>query len=929
MQITTNPAPTRAPALLLALLAAAGLALTGCGDDSSTTTPAPAPAPPVTAPPAPDPVAVPGGLKVTAAGHDHLEFGWEAVEGATAYEIQLSTTEGDFGSVLTATVTTTMHRFTVAAETTGYARVRAHEGERQSDWSETASGTSTAAPVPPLVLSAPTPTVSSTGPDHIEWSWEPVADALAYEVRVAATVDGLDAASSSRTTETMHRVDAEPEMEMHLRVRAAAGTPESPITSDWSDAVSGMSDAAPRPFVVSMTPPEAAADRTCGGQAFCPDRGTDAKTARASVNPKMLVSSSHAARVTPMFVEGVSGVTVEAGEAETPFAYADGWDALQTTVAGDGVTFEFRQITVGAGQEPMPTGEAMYITCGPFRCSAAADAAPAAPEITLADSDACEGVEVDLELIKGVRFNAYQRVPDGGVDIGWQYTSTHSAKVTHEFDLGNAVMSVPGYDLEATSVKVWLDLLPHADAENPINKFGGPRNRDTTEFAGNPDYASYAASAPWTANLRTADDPGPIRNGPWDCVYPASLARTDRAWEGWDYAAATRSFDTEIRDRVRRPPSDLTAPYSHRYCARLVTDGLYTPYGWGRSNPEWQNYLPGYRVHVDPQGGVSWAGSRVTDWGKEHPFETLSCERVTFPVADQLDLCEDFREEVNDWWGGGLKGSDPPFRVEYESSREFGGADPRAWFARLTHIVIRPSRNVRTDQHNQQTYRPDGSRHLNLWLVRGEEPGGANDAPDGTMRDVNLYWQRVPPAPNDGEASDYHNLSRRAWGAPRDWISVPRWRAPMFIEIHDEDGDPQHGDIGKVDLFTGDTCLEGGSPSFGPCRDSRGSDGNPDNYGHANNGGPNPDADRCTDDDGGKGCDAVVDFDLSASFTRIRDTDSCVETIETSITCTWLADADGRMARTGTRGREASRRNWYDYDRLGRIQNDFIHCEPN
>ena len=134
----------------LSLILAAGLALGGCGSDSSTTTPAATPAPAASPAPAPAPsLPVPAGLRVSATGPDFIEWSWEAVEGAEGYVVELGLA-ADFGApAQTATVATTTHRFTVAPETTTWARVRAvtgaGAGRVASEWSEGVAGTSAAA----------------------------------------------------------------------------------------------------------------------------------------------------------------------------------------------------------------------------------------------------------------------------------------------------------------------------------------------------------------------------------------------------------------------------------------------------------------------------------------------------------------------------------------------------------------------------------------------------------------------------------------------------------------------------------------------------------------------------------------------------------------------------------------------------------------
>ena len=862
------------------------------------------------APAAPDPVGVPGGLKVTASGPDFLEFGWEAVPGATGYEIQLSLKEGDFSSVSTATVSTTMHRFRVAAETTGHARVRANEGERQSEWSETATGRSAAAPSPPVTLSAPVPEVTGSGPDFIEWSWQPVADAVSYEVRVAVTEEGLNTVSPEIVRETTHRVTAEPETQMFLRVRAVAGTTESPIVSDWSEAVSGVTDAAPRPFVVGMTPPEAGADSDCEGQALCPDDGTDPAKATASVNPRMLVSSSHRARIRPLFVEGATGVTVEAGEALTPFAYAE-WNLLQRMAVAEGAVFEFRKVTGGAGQEATPTGDARYLTCGPFRCSEAAAEPPAAPALSTADAAVCEDFEAEFRLIEGV-FHNFQFIgyEDGenqwtrehlgegmGLEFGWEYRLSHPATVIHEFPGIAAAgptgtMTVPGAPVEVTSTWRVLDMTPDPDPDSMVNKFGAPANRDN--------------------DRATRSLPGPIRNGPNDCNGEAAAARFfGGAIEDIDfgYSAVRSSLDivrTGDADLVERPPGR---------CAVLVTDGYYENYPALPVRSEWEvrfhDHSPGYRIQVDPQVGVTWVGSEV-EWGEGDPFEDLKCERVTFPV--EYDKCDRFREEVEAFRGGGIG---EQYRLEFD----FGGS---GLIGRLQRIIVRndaPAPMAGDVASLPGTeWRPRGSRHASMWLQRPEPGTRGNGWPsdnhpndhrtlgapnigiDGTLRDYDLYrmyGRAFTQVSASSESADYLAGARES----RDGHGCHDqqcWQPIVRHDLHDSDGDPIYGDLGKIDMEDAD-----GNP---------GSDGDPENYDG------NEDADFCSPDDGGEElCDAVVDLTLSATFVLIMDTDTCATEVEFPLTCTWDADGDDR------RGGDTAFPAGSEPGRNG--ENNFIECE--
>ena len=862
MQMTRKSSPLRGLTVLLGLMLGAGLVLSGCGDDdSTTTTPAPAPAPPA---PAPTPTLdAPGGLTVANSGTDYIEFSWEAVEGASGYEIQLSTTEGDFSSVSTATVTGTMHRFTVAPGTTAYARVRAVSDEaNNSDWTEAVTGMSNAAP---LVLGVPTVRVKATGLDFVEWEWDAVENAQGYQLQVADSEDGFEMAELETVTATSHRVTVEPETTMYIRVRAGVLLP-TPTAGDWSEAVMATSDMAPSPLTVSMSPPDADADRACLGQPFCPDSGKDAKTAMATVNTKMMVTSSHSARITPMFMEGAGSVVAAAGSDRTPFAHVS-WSATQLAVARDGAVFMFEKVTVGAGQEAMPTGDVVYITCGPFRCSDAATDAPPRPAITLEDSAVCQEFEASLDLVKGIASNGAARDTGGeriattniGLDFGFTYTATHAATVTHEFtglaSDGGGAYRVNGGSVAPASTPTGLPLAPRGAGRTAVNHFGGALNRD--DMRG------------------TQDQPGPIRNGydngdPVDCYDEENLALPESADRGYEIANSSLG---RVIGRLKRP----------EHCARLITDGIYEVAPAGKASPNWRNYLAGYRVRFTPTAAVAWGGSAVA-WSslEDDPFDGLACPDRAFEVTDLVDVCRDFEDEVDAYWGEGI-GAGGPFQVEYAAS----AAGVTVATHELTHIVIRNKANSDNTQIGTEfAYRPRGSRHAHMWLVDSRTTGAA-DGIDGTREDSDLYYAdentdaRLGTGGGDLEGS----------GGDGDW------RPLMVLDLRDQDGDPKYGDFGKVDF-----------------------DGN----GKADNTTAiDDDASRaCTASDGGAGCDAEMTFDLSATFTRIRDTDACTRTIEQSITCTW--DADGDKQRGGENRFDVQTGANESPDR-----NFFIRCEPS
>ena len=879
-------APFRGSAVLLTLLLGA-VVWSGCSDDTSSTTPAPTPAPPTQ--PAPDPtLGAPGGLRVSATGSDFIEFSWNAVEGASNYEIQLSLTAGDFGSVTTATVSGTMHRFTVEASTTAHARVRAMASGVRSDWSDAVSGTTMAAP---LMLTAPMPEVSGTGPNYIEWSWSAVEDALAYEVQVAATEAGLSAAEMTRVAGTTHRVTADPLQTMYIRVRAAAGTTSSPVVSDWSDAVAGQSLAAPGVFTVRMTPPAAASDSACSGQAFCPDNGTDPKTAMATVNTRMTVTSSQSARVTPMFLTGTPGAGIAAGDS-TPFTYLV-WSALQADIAGDGVTFRFDRVTAGAGQEPTPTGDTMYITCGPFRCSDASPDEPSAPEITIADSTACSGFEADFRVDVGAVRNTAPTIPMG-VDLGWTYTTTASAKVTHVV-AGAGNLKVDGGTVSRTSARRALGVQRTATA-GP--NFGGSVDADW-DSTGSLDFG--------VENL-TRTTAGPVRNGEDDCFFATTADLDEHDSGGWRADAYLSDWGSYTTFGDPRSSGSLSRPES---CMRVITDdttnctrGADPTDNRNCAGATRGNYLEGYSLEVQPQASVTWAGSRV-NWPRgQDPFDGLDCAGMTVEASDQVDVCELFEEEVDRYWGRGRIAD-----LSEASEWGTGSAEFRLrplllnnYGAHKNVVALQLARNrsyltgTRPSSPLDDTYlfRPAGSRFLSLWLSK---PGRWQDSPDksttpdpvrnrigidGTEQDRDLYYPSINHAFQHWESVVPFGFARSGYIAAYDvgrrgdhdlTRGPSAQRALVTFPLLDGDRNPIHGDFGKIDLNRDGIPDNSFSTAHKKCS--------------ASDGGATGSAGRNTS------CDADgVELEGEVTFVMNRDSMACAVTREVSITCDWDADAD-------------------------------------
>ena len=242
-----SPVSLRDSALLLALLFGAGAAFPGCGDDEAPTTPG---SPALPAAPAPEStLTTPENLRVTGRGPDYIEWSWNTVAGAPAYQAQFSTddtfTPADATYLIVAPQTS--HRAeSLPDNTTGHLRVRS-AGEasltnRQfSDWSEAVRGATTA---PAVALDTPQEVrTSDLGEDSVTLRWDPVSGAGLYEVEQREP-DGDNAwgGADCEGAEPSHRVEREeciaggldPGTNYDFRVRAIPSDTGRHRESAWS-----------------------------------------------------------------------------------------------------------------------------------------------------------------------------------------------------------------------------------------------------------------------------------------------------------------------------------------------------------------------------------------------------------------------------------------------------------------------------------------------------------------------------------------------------------------------------------------------------------------------------------------------------------------------------------------------------------------------
>jgi len=167
------------------------------------------------------------------------------------------------------------------------------------------------------------------------------------------------------------------------------------------------------------------------------DEDDDAATAMASVNTEIMVESNSTAVITPMFVDGATGVSVDAMAGNTPFTFVD-WGLKQSAVLSDGATFMVQRTTVGANQEMEPSGDVMYITCGPFECAEGMDV----PMLSIENSSVCSAWDPTLEIQVGKVDNDVLDDADttdvtedanDGVDLGIVTSSSVEMTVKHVF----------------------------------------------------------------------------------------------------------------------------------------------------------------------------------------------------------------------------------------------------------------------------------------------------------------------------------------------------------------------------------------------------------------------------------------------------------------------------------------------------------------
>ena len=488
---------------------------------------------------------------VSATTMDSITWTWNAVEGALGYAVQVSHDEMfDDTDMTHPTTETTFTASDLEPETSVFVRVRAAAGTVEaplvSAWTTHVTGMSAMPPPPPPApMAAPTPTglMSESGDGSITWSWEAVdgADGYAVQVSMDEMFDDMD--ETTYTMETSHMIEDLGYSETRFaRVASTSGEGDDMLMSMWT---------------------------------------TD---------------SDSTAIITPMWMEGASGVSVDAASDNMPFTHvgaADNWELLQSAVLDGGATFMVQRARLGANQEMEPVNnDVSYITCGPFECQEGMDP----PVISIANSAVCEAWDPTLTIEVG-------KVDNDVVDSG-------SNETTIENDNDGIDLAIVTSSSVAMKVKhIFSGVAGGKNVSKTVDAAKG--SSKTLAMAGTADgYLTVDADEDDATTL------GIMENMVCD-----------------------NDYDT----------GDLTdKPGGTTGCFRLRGPGAR-----GVDASKGPNYLAGWSIEMSPVGAsVTWGD---VDW-EDDPFEDLTCGAADpIMVADRVDVCAMFDAEVDLATGKGWK----------------------------------------------------------------------------------------------------------------------------------------------------------------------------------------------------------------------------------------------------------------------------------
>ena len=902
----------------------AGLVLSGCGDDDTATTPAPAPPPPP--PPAPEPEpepepeapATPTGFHVDTT-QTSLTWHWNAVEGAIGYAVQVSTDEMfDDTDTITPTAETSFTVADLPPQTTLYARVAAAGGTLEapllSAWTTHVTGTTDMPPPPPPPPMAPaTPTGFMVESDmtSITWSWDAVEGALGYAIQVSEDEMFDDMDHLGLTLETSHTVSPlPPGTTLFARVASGTGTPEAIaaavatgsleglLVSAWTTHMTGMTEVPPPPPPPTPDPVEVTfslSEDADSPHFLVADDDDDEATAMASVNSEIMVNSNTDAIITPMFVDGANGVSVMEGD-NMPFGRVS-WGLMQSAVISDGATFMVQRAVIGANQEMEPSGDVAYVTCGPFECVDGEDA----PELSITNSAVCTAWDPTVEIQVGKVDN----------DVIPPTTAAADGTIADDAEAyATGVDTNDGVDLGIVTSSTLAMNVKHVFS----GVAGGANTTKTVEAAkGSDKTLAMAAVASITV----------------DADVDVTGAGTAAAPYGINESAVCE----DTADGMGRyDEGDLTD--KPEGCFRLRGPGA----GRGDNDPsKGADYLSGWTIELSPVGGdVAWG--RV-DWDDD-PFEDLTCgDAEPIVVADHVDICSMFEDEVDNATGKGWKPT-VVFRSETagftETSPPTGNevvmwkadADPASGYTKMFKTIWFDD-NLDGKILKDTETRPEQRLADDSANVAGDK---FNDLYNHNSRDANIeqIWELLTDSNDDLTGGDLGKVDLVSTKDDRDTEDDERTilveACPANTSYAPRDGYGTSGEgtakvDGNLDSTPCKTTAQRRDRLAGVARETGTAtaahpDGNADNYevvgtrtdiehstdteNTAKNrtvSDDHKDFFECSEDDGGDDDDGSIcdaEWTRDAEVTFADGTFGCSTTRMVSVTCTW--DADGGMA---------------------------------
>ena len=438
-----------------------------------------------------------------------------------------------------------------------------------------------------------------------------------------------------------------------------------------------------------------------------------------------------------------------AGAPNVPFAYVT-WETMQSMVLSPtGAQFSVIPVEIGANQVPVPIGDGVLVSCGPFECAMG----PMAPALSIANSAVCTDWDPEVEIMVGKVDNDVIG-PEETTDDATNYAT--GVDTNDGVDLGIVTSS----DLEMNVKHIFSGVSGGENTSKTVKAAKG--SNKTLEMAavasihvdGDFDVpGAGTAAAPWGVNEEMVCE---------DALDPTA-------------AGAARYDAGDLTDKPKG-------------CFRLRGPGA----GRGDNDPgKGADYLSGWTIELSPIGGdVSWG--RVA-WEND-PFEDLECAAVDpIVVADHVDICEMFEDEVDNATGKGWKPT-VVFRIGDSGIRRQTDRRPpiRSSCGRPTPPgpAATPRCSRRSGSTTTWTERSSRTPRLVRDAAERRRHGAGNVAGD--------------------KFNDLYNDNGRAENIEQIW---------EFLT--DDDGDLTSGDLGLVDLVSSKDDRRALRTTSGPSKSSR------------------------------------------------------------------------------------------------------------